>query len=161
MSETRFVTRHGYKILADRVRRLEEKLRTLQSEVGEQADTGGNQWHDNAGYEQLVIDIRGVDRQLRDAYNDLRGVEVIDYPESPDSVCIGCRIEIELNGQSETWEIVGFGETDADNNRIAYNTPLAQAVLNLKVGDSTQAQIGRRMATIQVLAINPIKEKLR
>lgn len=59
MSGRFYFTRRGLAKLHKEIEKLEKKLQDLQSQTAHVAEVGGNQWHDNAAYESLIIDIRG------------------------------------------------------------------------------------------------------
>jgi Leu/Phe-tRNA-protein transferase len=68
MSEKFYFTHRGLVKLRKEIEELEKKLQDLQSQTVHVAEVGGDQWHDNAAYESLVIDIRGMDRRLADVH---------------------------------------------------------------------------------------------
>src|SRR3989344_6269118 len=110
-----YFTRRGLAKLHKEIESLEKKLQDLQSQTAHVAEVGGDQWHDNASYDLLVIDIRGMDRRLSDAHEVLNKVTLVGPPINFDKVTIGTRVKIVRDGQEAIWEIVGFGESDPDN----------------------------------------------
>ncbi len=57
------------------------------------------------------------------------------------AVDIGAKIEIEVNGEPQIWEIVDFGKSDIPNGRISSSAPLVQCILGAKKGDSIKGKI--------------------
>jgi transcription elongation GreA/GreB family factor len=117
------------------------------------AEVGGDQWHDNAAYESLVIDIRGIDRRLSEAHQALNNAILVEVPTSFDRVTIGTRVKIVRDGEEMMWEIVGFGESDPDNNMLAYNTPLASLIMGKRKGEVVTGTIAGRKTKIEILEI--------
>ncbi|OGG39525.1 hypothetical protein A2127_00980 [Candidatus Jorgensenbacteria bacterium GWC1_48_12] len=153
MNRTLYFTRRGLAKLHEEIEELEKRLRYLQSQTAHAAEVGGDQWHDNASYEQLVMDIRVVDIRLYDAHRVLNKAVLIDPPTNFDRVTIGARVRIMRDGDETTWEIVGFGESDPDCNLLAYNTPLASLIMGKRDGEVVNGVIADRETEIKILEI--------
>lgn len=137
-----------------RIAELEEKLQNLQSQTALVAEVGGNQWHDNASYDLLVIDIRGVDHRLSEAHRVLNQAEFVEPPRDADRVRIGTKAQISVSGERQIWVIAGYGESDPDNGFIAYNTPLAQCIVGRRTGETTIGEIGGKRVAIEIIEIS-------
>ena len=149
-----YFTRRGLQKLHSEIAELEKKLQDLQSQTAQTAETGGNQWHDNASYESLVIDIRGMDWRLSEAHQALNGAILVEPPTSFDQVFIGTRVKIVHDGKEVVWEIVGFGESDPDHEMVAYNTPLASLIMGKCKGEVVSGAIAGRRTRIEILEIS-------
>jgi transcription elongation factor GreA len=148
-----YFTQRGLAKLHKKIKMLEEKLQDLQSQTAYVAEVGGDQWHDNFGYEALVIELRGIDRQLAEAHQELRNAILVDPPTSFNEVAIGTRVKIMCDGEEMTWEIVGYGESDPDNGMIAYNTPLASLIMGKQKGEVVIGIIAGKKTKIEILEI--------
>lgn len=153
MNERFYFTHRGLVKLRREIEELEKKLQDLQSQTAHVAEVGGDQWHDNAAYEPLVIDIRGLDRRLAGAHQALNRATLVEPPTSFDKVTIGTRVKIVRDGEEMTWEIVGFGESDPDRDMLAYNTPLASLIMGKRKGEVVSGTIAGRQTEIEVLEI--------
>lgn len=153
MSEYLYFTEKGIKKLRDEISELEKKLTKVQHRTAEAAETGGNQWHDNADYEQITIDVRGLDKRIVDARKLLNKAKIISAPISTEKVAIGTGVEILFNGNPQKWIIGGFGESDPALKVVAYNTPLAQLLLRKMVGEISNGKIGGKEAEIKIIDI--------
>lgn len=149
-----YFTRRGLAKLKERIEELEQKLRDLQSPSAHVAAVGGDQWHDNASYDLLVIDLRGADRRLADAHACLRRAMPVDPPTTTDRVAIGTRVKIMRESKETTWEIVGFGESDPERGLLAYDTPLASVIIGKYEGDIVNGVIGGKDTEIEILEIS-------
>jgi len=96
-------TRRGLDKLRGEIEELENRLKELQSQTAHVAEIGGDQWHDNASYDILVIDIRGVDRRLNDAHQQLNQAMIVDPPKNFDVVSIGTRVKIDRDNKEMIW----------------------------------------------------------
>jgi transcription elongation factor GreA len=148
-----YFTRYGLTKLHREIEDLEKKIRSLQSQIAYVADVGGDQYHDNASYEMLVIDIRGMDHQLSDLHQVLNNAILVEPPTNFDKVTIGTRARIIRDDKEMTWEIVGFGESDPDNGMLAYNTPLASLIMGKRKGEVVSGTIAGRKTEIEILEI--------
>lgn len=154
-----YFTRRGLAKLHREIEELEKKLQDIQSQTAHVAEVGGDQWHDNAAYESLVIDIRGMDRRLADAHQVLNIATLVEPPTNFDKVTIGTKVKIVRDGEEMAWEIVGFGESDPDRNMLAYNTPLASLIMGKHKGEVVSGTITGRQTEIEVLEITKGSEE--
>lgn len=153
MSERLYFTSRGLAKLRKEIEKLEKRLQDLQSQTAHVAEVGGDQWHDNAAYESLVIDIRRIDRQLADAHQALNRATLVDPPTNFSKVTIGTRVKVIRDGEEMVWEIVGFGESDPDHDMLAYNTPLASLIMGKRRGEVVSGTIAGRQIEIEILEI--------
>lgn len=56
---------------------------------------------------------------------------------------------------TETWEIVGFGETDVSRNHVAYNAPLGAAMIGMEPGDIKQASTPKGAVEYEIIDLYP------
>lgn len=153
MSEKLYFTARGLEKIRQEIKELEKQLQNLQSQTAHVAEVGGDQWHDNAAYDSLVIDIRGVDRRLSNAHQNLNMATIAETPTDFDKVVIGTKVKITRNGKEDTWNIVGFGESDPDRNMLAYNTPLASLIMRKNKGEVVHGVIAGKQTEIKILDI--------
>jgi transcription elongation factor GreA len=78
---------------------------------------------------------------LEAALNRARGNDLLNV--STDVVAPGTIVEITdlTSGKRETFTILGAWDSDPDNGVISYLTPVAQALINHKVGDEVEAEL--------------------
>ena len=53
-----------------------------------------------------------------------------------------------------TYTLVGSNESDADNNLISYNSPIAKSFLGKKVGDEAEFTIGNNERFFEILEVS-------
>lgn len=59
-------------------------------------------------------------------------------------VGIGLKIDIEVNGEHQSWKIVDFEKTDIKNGKISCQSPLIQQILGAKIEDKIHCKIVNR-----------------
>ena len=135
--------------------KLEVRVRELNSRTQATAETGGDMWHDNPSLYNLMSEKRSINSMLGRNYEVLRTAQVVDYPSSPQNVCLGCTVVIEDNGNTIKYHIAGYGESDPNNFVIAYDTPLAKSIINKKPGDSATIEISGKVRLLKVIEVKP------
>lgn len=140
------------------IQNLENRLKGIQARQGEICGGETDTWHDNAAYDQLVIELRGADKLLSDAYVLLNQVEIVSYPTNVESIVLGTKVLLEINGKEKEYSIVGYGESDIKQNKILYEAPLALALLGKEEGDTYIVKINGKEKEIEILEINPLDE---
>lgn len=153
MDEKLYFTKRGIQKLRSEIDILTKKLVDLQSQTAHAAEVGGNQYHDNASYEMLTIDIRGIDRRVADAHRCLNQAIIVDLPRDTDYVTIGVKVKILRDGEESIWEIGGFGESNPNQKLIAYNTPLASLLMGKRKNEIVEGIIAGKRTKIEILEI--------
>ena len=135
MTEKIYFTRLGMRKYLDDIIKMEDELKKLYERLAYIAEVGGDQYHDNFSYEQQMNEIHMKDDYLSKMKKQLINFEVFDPIGNADYVRIGAKVTIEKDNKEETWEVVGFGESDPENGKIAYNSPLAKSLMGKEEGD--------------------------
>ena len=68
-------------------------------------------------------------------------------------VDIDRKIEIEVNGESQTWEVVNVGESDISSGKISCSAPLIRCILGREQGEKIQNMV---VGNDVVITINKI-----
>jgi transcription elongation factor GreA len=148
-----FFTEKGLAELNAEIDRLESRRSEMMAEVGE-ALTDGDQYHDNFTYEQLQRQLADISHQIEALKSRLSHALVTKAEESTsNTVQIGRTVRIDRNGFEETWTIAGHGESNPDEGVIAYDTALADVLLDHKVGDSIKTEIRGKQVDLVILEI--------
>ena len=125
------VTARGLRLVGERVRAVEAELAAA---AGDAVRT-----------EELA-------RTLR--YWHTRAVTATLAPPPPaDEVAFGSRVRFALNGAEREVVLVGHDEAEPASGRIAFDAPLARALIGL--GEGETAAFGGRDAALRVEAILP------
>ncbi|WP_025872542.1 GreA/GreB family elongation factor [Methylobacillus glycogenes] len=97
-----------------------------------------------------------LDRDLRYVAARLESAIVVDPAAQPaDSVLFGARVELEdENGEQHQFHIVGEDEADIATHRVSWVSPLARALIGLKVGESATWHRPAGDLELEVIAIH-------
>lgn len=126
--------------------RLEEELRHLETvrrrEVGERikeakefGDISENSEYDDAKNEQAWVEGRIAEINML-----LANATVIEAPVKADRVSIGCTVELQdvETDVVHAYQLVGSAEADPAHDRISNESPVGQAIMGAKKGQSVK-----------------------
>jgi transcription elongation factor GreA len=57
-------------------------------------------------------------------------------PSNHDKAVIGARVEVEVEGDKETYQLVSTAESDPKSGHLSVESPLGKALLGSKVGEN-------------------------
>jgi transcription elongation factor GreA len=126
--------------------KLEEELHHLETvrrrEVGERikeakefGDISENSEYDDAKNEQAWVESR-----IAEIGMILANATVIESPSRSSKVCLGCKVELKdkETGDVHKYQIVGSAEADPAHDRISNESPVGQAIMDRKKGDTVE-----------------------
>ncbi len=145
-----YVTEEG---LQDLKNELDNLLHVVRPEVIEELKSARAQGDlsENADYDAARDRQAQVEARIKELENMIRNVSIIKDNKSSKYVRVGSTVEIEdleLHTKN-TYSIVGTIEADPLNGKLSNVTPLAEAILDQKVG-----------ATVEVKVDKPYKVKI-
>lgn len=143
-----FLTKEGLEQLKKELKELSEVKRPANirkiKEAREMGDISENSTYDAAREEQAFVEGR-ID-ELEEIIKNAKVLK--DTPK--DTVAVGCRVMVHIDGNDEEFHIVGAPEADPTKRKISHESPLGQALLGKKVGDKieVEAPVGKLIYTI-------------
>lgn len=111
---------------------------------------------ENAGYHAARHDQTMIEGRIRQLEDMLKRVEVIDANAAAKSgglVRLGTTVTIEIDGDEETYTIVGSVESNPLEGRISDKSPWGQALLGAKVGQTVNIQTPTTVLKARVVSI--------
>jgi transcription elongation factor GreA len=156
MSADRVVmTREGYdKLKADLDRMSNVEMLDVAKRIATAREMGD--LSENAEYHAARED-QGMLQARIDALKDkLARAFIVDKSTLPtDQVTFGSKVKVfDIKfKEEETFELVGPGEEDYDNNKILVSSPMGQAMIGKKVGDVAEVQAPAGVLKYQIRAI--------
>ena len=115
-----------------------------------QGDLSENAEYDAARQEQAVVESR-----IKELETMLERAVVITKVDT-DVVSIGTRVTLEYvdDDDTEEYSIVGSSEADPFSNKISNESPIAKAIMGLKVGSTVSVDSPNGKYDVKILAIN-------
>jgi transcription elongation factor GreB len=93
----------------------------------------------SAGTTDTTTKVRQIDAAIQRIQQVLESVIVAEPPTDPGKVSFGASIRIrDQQGEEETYQIVGPDEAEPSQGRISSSSPLAQALMNRRAGDTVR-----------------------
>jgi transcription elongation factor GreA len=128
--------------------KLEEELRHLETvrrrEVGERikeakefGDISENSEYDDAKNEQALVETR-----ILEVNQILAHATIIVSPKKNDKVVLGSKVELkDADGEVHTYHLVGSAEADPAADKISNESPVGQAIMGHKKGESVPVSL--------------------
>lgn len=137
---------------------LEELKTTKRSEVVERIKIarGHGDLSENSEYESARDEQAFVEGRISKLENMLHNAEIVDTSEQDDNtVTFGRTVSfIELpDGEEEEYTIVGKAEADPLSGKISNESPIAQALLDKKVGDEVDIQTPGELMLVKITSV--------
>lgn len=154
--------------MPERIHVTEEGLAALQAEYDElvnvrrpeiiravaQAREEGD-LRENAGYHAAKHDQGFIEGRIREIEQMLKRVEIIDSAPAgvSNEVRLGSTVTIEIDGEKETYTIVGAVEAKPAQGRISNVSPVGKALMGARVGQQVSIQTPASVLQARVLSI--------
>ena len=81
--------------------------------------------------------------------------QLVSLDPDPQAAAFGTRVRIRRDGEESEIELVGEDEADPETGRIAWTSPLAQALEEAEPGDTVELEAGGRLVPVELLAVGP------
>jgi transcription elongation GreA/GreB family factor len=159
-----YVTESGRQRLYAELSRKRKEYEEICEERTTAYALSGDGWHDNPYFNRLqqmdaskTVEIAALQKLIASALP----VTIVEGQRPIDRVGIGSVVHLRLlyeesGEESEhTWEITGYNENDLARHRLAYNTPLAAAVMGLVPGECHECRLPRGPVSIEIMALLP------
>jgi len=140
--EKNYITAQGAQKLRDELQRLVEVTRPELAGVREDPDAK----------RQLAR----LDQRIMQLEESLQSAEIVAPPSGAvDVVRFGACVTVgESDGSETSYRIVGVDETDADENRVSWMSPIAKALLNRKRGERIRFKFPSGEETLEIKEIS-------
>lgn len=115
--------------------------------------SGGADWRESTEqfFAQEALD--RVDAEMLRLEEMLANAQVVE-PQSGDTIVdIGETVVLQSDDQLETYTIVGPTESDPDEGRISYESPVGHALLRHKVGDEVDVEVPVGTIRYRIVAV--------
>jgi transcription elongation factor GreB len=149
------ITPEGWQALQDELKNL---LRVERPKVVETVSwaAGNGDRSENGDYIYGKRRLREIDRRVRFLSKRLEIAEIVDpqLQKNRSQVFFGARVTF-VNARDEelTVRIVGIDETRGEAGEIAWISPVARALLRVRVGDTVEVRTPAGTDQLEVLAI--------
>ncbi len=109
---------------------------------------------ENAEYTSARQEQERVESRIGEIEHILLNVELIKKPKGDSKVQLGSKVSLKGHGGTKEFQVVGTVEADPHNGKISDESPIGQALLGKKVGDSVEIHTPAETTTYTVTAIS-------
>lgn len=102
------------------------------------------------------ISVNFIHAKLQLLLERISSAKVVAIDQQPlDEIRFGAYVTLRVNDQKqvERYQIVGVDEANIKNHKISFIAPIAQLLINNKVGDEAVLKLGSKTRTFKVIAI--------
>lgn len=148
------ITKEGLETLRqeydDLVKRQRPEISRIIQEAREHGDI-----RENAAYDAAKNDQGFIEGRIRELEQILRRVDLIDEERRGDTtlVRIGSTVTVLIEGDEETYTIVGAVEAKPSAGRISNESPVGRALLGHRVDEEIEIQTPRAIMTAKIIRV--------
>ncbi len=109
---------------------------------------------ENAEYHAAKEELSFIEGRVEELESLVAKAQVVDNGHTNGAVDIGCKVTVELDGTTHTYEIVGEWEADPMKKKISHTSPLGQALLGKKKGEEVEFEAPAGKVIYKIKKIN-------
>jgi transcription elongation factor GreA len=110
---------------------------------------------ENAEYQSARAEQERNEARISEIENILLNVEIIKKPRGDSKIQLGSQVKLKSNGgKTKEFQIVGTVEADPLSGKISDESPIGQALLGKKEGESVDIKTPVETASYQIVAIS-------
>jgi len=123
----------------------------LASEVKRLALMGD--FSENAAYQIAKSRLRSTNEKISQIQKQIDCAQIIKADKNSSVIQIGSLVTVKINKLIKKYRILGSSETDPKAGVISYNSPLGEALLNKKIGDTVEVKLADKNEEYKILGI--------
>ena len=135
------MTKRGADLLRAELHKLKSIERPANSQAIGEARAHGD-LSENAEYHAARERAGFIEGRIAEIESKLANAQIVD-PKLVDAEgrCVfGATVDIETDGETATWQIVGEDEADIKAGRISYSSPIGKALIGKESGEIVEVQ---------------------
>jgi transcription elongation factor GreA len=131
-----------------------EKLIAARSEVAERIKTAREfgDLAENAEYQVARQEQEKNEARIAELEHIIRNVEIIKSTKG-EKVRLGSKVTLSGAGKKKEFQVVGTVEADPLEGKISDESPIGQALMGKKVGETVEIKTPAETATYEIVAI--------
>lgn len=147
------VTNEGFKKIKEELSSLKNFKRKELIERIQRAKELGD-LSENADYADAKEEQGFVEGKIQELEELLVKAVVVENHNNKQTVNIGSKIKLKINGNDVEYTITGFNEADPIQGKISNESPLGKELIGKKVGDEVEIIIPKGKVKYKILEIN-------
>jgi transcription elongation factor GreA len=109
---------------------------------------------ENSEYQAALADQERNESRISELENILQNVEIIKKPRGARQVQLGSTVKLKNDGKTKEFQVVGTVEADPLSGKISDESPIGQALLGKKEGESVEIVTPAETATYKIVDIS-------
>jgi transcription elongation factor GreA len=150
------MSREGYeKVRADLDRMQNQEMIAVTKRIATAREMGD--LSENAEYHAAREDQGMLQARIDKLKDELARAYIVDLASLPkDTVVFGSCVKVKDldQGEEETYQLVGPGQVDYENNKILTSSPMGQGLLGKKCGEVAEIKVPRGTIRYEILEIS-------
>lgn len=157
-AEVLITTQEGYARKQEELNRLVNvELAAISKELAKVSDATGD-IRENVEYNALLEKQSILKRDINKLESEVKKAQILDLNTvSSDKVNIGTMVTISGDGEKETFTILGPWDADFEKRVLSYRSPIAQALLGKKIGDTVEIRKNEQIKQYTIESIERYK----
>lgn len=146
------LTRDGYNSLQKELEELIDIKKPYTIDRLHKARSMGD-LSENSEYSAAKEELAFVEGRIQEIETILKQAEIVTNHNGSHIVDIGSTVFVEVDGNKETYQIVGEFEADPMNKKLSHTSPIGKALSGKKIGESIQVTIPAGTKTYKIIDI--------
>lgn len=109
---------------------------------------------ENAEYQSALAEKDRTEARISEIENILANVEIIKKPRGDSKVQLGSVVKLKGSGKTKEFQVVGTVEADPLNGKISDESPIGQALLGKKEGETVEIKTPTDTTTYKIADIS-------
>lgn len=149
-----------YHLTPEAIQKLKEELTRIETQIRPKAvdelrrTREMGDLSENFAYSAAKAKVNGLDMRIFEINERLKNAITIRRgPTSDGAVRIGASVELEVNGKTKVYDIVGSQETNPGTGAISYLSPLGAALMGRKTGQTVTITANGKEVVYKILGV--------
>lgn len=147
------ITQKGFDRLQKELDELTNQKRPKLVDRLENARSQGD-LSENSDYSNAKSELEFLDGRIDELKSVLDNAKVVATANGGSQVDIGAKVNLKVDGSEIVYEIVGDWEAKPTEQKISHASPLGQALVGKKVGETVEVKAPAGKIKYEILAIN-------
>jgi transcription elongation factor GreA len=109
---------------------------------------------ENSDYQNAKEELGFLEGRIDELVEVIKNAKVVNDSGNGNSVGVGTKVTVRVNGIKSTFEIVGEWEADMVNKKISHASPLGSSLVGKKPGDKFEVEAPVGKILYEVVSIN-------
>lgn len=146
------VTKQGFEDLKKELDKLANTKRPKLVERLSYARSQGD-LSENSDYHNAKEELDFLDGRIAELKEVINNAKVVGKNNGNGKVAVGTKVVLKVKDKEHIYDIVGEWEADPVNKKISHSSPLGQALVGKKVGESAEVEAPAGKVVYEILSI--------